>query len=229
MAIANQRLQLEQDVRTALVALESADARLMFLADPAFHPVREQIAIELRALRAVPRLDRQGLALELSSLASAVDSLSLPGAPTRSEKTTISSGAREINGWRSFVSVLWSDLRGLVTIRQGVEAAVPLLAPEQQYFLRTNLRLQLESARLALLQQEPEIYRSALNDASAWLGRYFNAQDAATVAMKKTLKRLLAEQIVTPLPDITTSLFTLRQLLKKLGRTVIPKKSEGNG
>jgi uroporphyrin-3 C-methyltransferase len=229
LAIANRRLQLEQDVRTALAALEIADARLMYLADPAYHPVREQIAIELRALRAVPQADRQGLALELSALASAVDSLSLPGAPKRSEIKSAASGEREINDWRSFISALWSDIKGLVTFRQGVDAAVPLLAPEQQYFLRTNLRLQLESARLALLQKESEVYRSALNDASAWLNTYFEPGDAATQGMKEALGRLQAEKIVTPLPDISTSLHTLRQLLKKQGRTAGPEKPEENG
>lgn len=229
LAIANRRLQLEQDVRTALVALESADARLMFLADPVFHPVREQLAIELRALRAVQQLDREGLALELSSLTSAVETLVLPGAPKRSEKTGLSSEDHEINDWRSFLSAVWRDVKGLVTIRQGADAAMPLLSPEQQYFLRINLRLQLESARLALLQKSPEVYRSTLTDANRWLETYFVSGDAATQSMKKALERLRTEQIVTPLPDITTSLHTLRQLLKKQGRSASQKTSLESG
>ncbi|MCK5639740.1 MAG: uroporphyrinogen-III C-methyltransferase [Gammaproteobacteria bacterium] len=225
LAIANRRLQLEQDVTTALTALESADTRLIFLADPVFHPVREQVAIELRALRAVRQVDREGLALELSSLASAVDSLALPGAPRRSEKTGTPDEKGEINDWRGFLLAVWRDIKGLVTIRQGADAAMPLLSPEQQYFLRSNLRLQLESARLALLQKSPEVYRSALNDATGWLETYFVSEDAATQSMKKALERLRTEHVVTTLPDITTSMLTLRQLLKKQRQSAKQKKS----
>ena len=54
LELAQRRLELERDVRTAIVAMEHADARLSTLRDPALGEVRRLIAAELGALRAVP-------------------------------------------------------------------------------------------------------------------------------------------------------------------------------
>ena len=61
LRIANHRLLLQRDVKTAKVALRSADARLRELADPHYLSVREQIAAELEALEAVPSVDAEGI------------------------------------------------------------------------------------------------------------------------------------------------------------------------
>ena len=59
--IANQRLQIEKDIRGALAALESADEVLRETDDVGVYPVREQLAREIMALRSVTDVDRTGL------------------------------------------------------------------------------------------------------------------------------------------------------------------------
>ena len=81
ITLANSRLMLARDYRTAAVALETAQARLGELGDPKLLKVRRQLADDVAALNAAPRTDLAGLALRLGGLARAVDALPLKTAP----------------------------------------------------------------------------------------------------------------------------------------------------
>src|SRR5690606_32604161 len=71
--------------------------------------------------------------------------------------------------WQS----IWQDLKQAVTIRRLDQPLPPLLAPEQHYYLKQNLRLMLEQASLALLDKNAEVYQASLTKAAAWLTQYF--------------------------------------------------------
>ncbi len=77
LQVANQRLQLQRDVVTAVAALDGADRRLQELADPGLNPVREQLAREAAALNAVAQPDIPGIALALDSLVARLAELPL--------------------------------------------------------------------------------------------------------------------------------------------------------
>ena len=68
LELAQRRVDLERDVRTAIIAMESADARLSTLGDPALGEVRRLLAAELSALRAVPAPDLPHLLARLTSV-----------------------------------------------------------------------------------------------------------------------------------------------------------------
>jgi uroporphyrin-III C-methyltransferase len=87
----------------------------------------------------------------------------------------------------------------------------PLLAPEQEYFLRLNLKLKLESARLALLEDDPVVWRAALREARDWLDRWFDVDETAVSSAADELERLAAAEIRPQRPDISRSLELLRQ------------------
>jgi uroporphyrin-3 C-methyltransferase len=80
LRIANQRLQLQRDVKTAAQALKAADERLRELADPHYISVREQIARDLDAVKAVPAVDVDGLSVRLSAALASLDELPVAGA-----------------------------------------------------------------------------------------------------------------------------------------------------
>ncbi|HKJ76961.1 MAG TPA: uroporphyrinogen-III C-methyltransferase [Gammaproteobacteria bacterium] len=216
LRIANRRLQLEGDVASALEALEAADDRLAGLGEPAYLPVREAIADEITALEAVPQPDLEGLALRLSSLAERAGglptqrpTLTAP-APERPQTT------REVSGWREFLAALWTDIKGLVTIRHERPEGLPLLPPEQHEFLRQNVRLKLETARLALLEGEPATYRSALEEAAAWVERYFDRDRSEVGRMVGALEELQGVEVAPELPDISGSLRRLKEVNQRL-------------
>ena len=90
--IASHRLALAGDVDTAQAILQSADARLREIADPALIPVREQLIADISRLSEFPRTDYSGLALVLGDLARRVRSIAAE--PRRDRRADIGNGQR---------------------------------------------------------------------------------------------------------------------------------------
>lgn len=225
LQVASLRVQLERDVPTASAALSSADQRLQALADPGFTGVREEIARELAALQAVALPDLPGIALTLDTLAAQVRELPLKDAQVRAAAAdTAAVAATDTQGgwWQLTQQVLrtvWDALRSLVVVRHNAAPIGPLLAPEQQFFLYENLRLQLMTARLAALQGETTTYRSSLKTAGTWLDTHFDAQTAAVAAARAELERLAALDIRPTLPDLSMALRLLREQMQQIDTT----------
>lgn len=223
LQVANLRAQLERDVPTAIAALTSADQRLQALSDPGFTGVREEIARERAALQAVAVPDLPGIALTLDTLAADAEQLALKDAqvhaPRTAAPTDAGTQADEQSGWtqrtRRLLTNVWEALRSLVVVRRNDAPVGPLLAPEQQFFLYENLRLQLATARLAALQGESETYRSSLKTAGAWLENHFDMQAAPVAAARSELTRLAGLDIRPVLPDLSASLRLLRQQMQQ--------------
>jgi uroporphyrin-III C-methyltransferase len=211
--IANNRLHLARDIGSALAALRAADRQLNLVGNPNLLPVRRELAQEIAQLEAIEKGDVAGLALKLSSLAESVDRLPLalevknrPAPETEAAKP-----AEETRNWRSSARSLWTDLKSLVRIRRNVEAEKPLLAPEQQYFLRENLRLMLYGAQQGLLQGHVTIYRQNLRTAARWIRDYFDINTQVVASAQTDLDKLLGAKVAGELPDLSASLEALRR------------------
>ena len=100
-------------------------------------------------------------------------------------------------------------LAGIFTVRRTVGDAEPLLSPEQSFFLRRNLELELLSARVALLSDDASVYRASLGAARRWTDQYFDADDPAVGAFAEALQDLEKRRISTDYPDISGSLRVL--------------------
>lgn len=210
MQIANAQLQLAGNPQLARHALELADERILQLANPALTGVRRALSDELRALELMDNPDTAGVTLTLASLADQVDSL-----PLRMEiDIAEDEGAGldpELTGTDRALASLKSAFSNVVSVRRTDEALKPLIAPEAQYFLRANLALQLQAARLAVLRGEQTIYRQSLDDAAAWLAEYYDGESAAVQAALETISDIRGNVFSQSLPDISESLRLLRQ------------------
>lgn len=220
LQMANRRLLLERDVAGAMAAMAAADQRLAFLNDPLLTKVRTLLSEELQALRALPRLDVDGITLELGALSKGVDNLVLAGVAREDGGTA--AVAEESGGWRGFARTLWADIRSLVVIRRHDAGNLPLTTPDQRLLLRQNLRLKLETARLSLLRGHGQAYHAALQEADGWVERFYDAASPATVGMREALGRLAAIEIAPPLPAIDQSLHALREVSARLERSARP-------
>jgi len=215
MRIASHRLLLARDAHSAIAALEAADRRLHDLGDPVWLGVREQVSDEIAALRAMPEVDIEGLALSLRSLAKRAETLPVLGARYRPDDARggRAEGAEPTahgEDWREALEVAWQQIKGLVEVRHNDQPAEPMLAPSLEYFLYQNLRLQLDAARLALLRGEAPLYAESLRSARDWAATYFDQEHASTQAMATELDRLLGVDIAPQLPEVGGALRALR-------------------
>jgi len=106
---------------------------------------------------------------------------------------------------RSMLHQMWSEVRDLVRVTRVDEPEAALLAPEQAYFLRENLKLRLLNARLALLSRQFDTVQADLRDAQASLDRYFDKGSRRVELAREQLRQVAqqARQVTVPRPDAT--------------------------
>ncbi|MDR0776639.1 MAG: uroporphyrinogen-III C-methyltransferase [Azonexus sp.] len=214
LTLAQQQLQLAGNVAVAALALQTADARLARLDKPRYLPLRDALAKDLGRLNAQPFVDVAGISLRLEEIIGRVDELPLlaldrPAAAAKSVPTEAEAGAA---WWRLAAADAWQALRDLIRIQRLDREEPVLLAPEQSFFLRENLKLRLLNARLALLARDHGTFRSELKVAQDWLQRYFAADDPAVKEAQGKLQQLLAADPGADLPSLSDSLAVLVKL-----------------
>lgn len=231
--IASYQAQLNRDAGTALTALETADQRLRDADDPALLKARQALSSDIAALRAVATIDTPGIALLLGQLEQQVAGLPLASqeeAPAAAPAAT--AAATEPSGLERFFLKVWSDIRGLVTIRHnsGPKGSA-ITTPDQRIYLQQNLRLKLEVARLALLQRDTQTFRATIATIRQWLEGYYDTRAPATAAMLASLAPFATLELQPPLPDISNALHALDGWLEQhKGRTKVeaPLKRESS-
>jgi uroporphyrin-3 C-methyltransferase len=200
LLVASQQLQLAGNVKAALIALEAADARLARSDRPQLTQVRRVIAEDIERLKSSPFVDVTGIGLKLERV--------METRPVEGNANAAADTPDE--GWRLLVAEMWGDLLSLVRIQRIDAPETPLLAPDQAFFLRENLKLRLLGARLALLARDQAAYRADLAAAVDWSTRYFDVTAPAVASSIETLNELAESDIQIELPDVSASLDAVR-------------------
>lgn len=233
LRLANQRLLISSDVATALELMEAADKILLELADPRLLPVRKAIADDSAALKLIAALDIDGMFLKLSALGKQVNSLPVISAPKfdaqvfSTESTSddlakqIADGA-EAEGGNDYLDKILAifkrglnEIRGWLVINREDAQIKPMLPPEQQYYLRNNLKLLLNQAQIALLEKRAGPYQSSLENAVDWLEDYFPSGEPAIATTIKDLQTLSAIDIAPDVPDMSNSLMAIKGFINQ--------------
>ena len=210
---ANEQVELNADPGMAIKALAAADDRLKLLSEPQLIPVRQLIAREQAALRAVPEVDITGMAATLTSLSETVSHWPLRRVvPERYEPgrhDAMPQPAKTL--WQRFKTGFESIFKDIITVHHRQKNIEPLLEPNQEYFLRQNLLLRLAAARAALLERDNGAFQNSAKLASQWLQDYFDTRNSSVKAAIQSLAKMQQQQINPKLPDISASLRLLRE------------------
>jgi uroporphyrin-3 C-methyltransferase len=226
LVTADRLARLEGDPQAAYSALEEADRALRNLQDPGWLTVRKAVQAGMTRLEQLPDTDIPGITFRLDSLMDAA--LELPLARAEAPQMGGAEAPAEAAGepaapegfWARFQAALgafWTDVKELVRLRRSEEAVEPLLPPEEAGFLRHNLVLNLQAARLAALRGQPEVYKASLTEAADWVARYFDPESDAVNAMTRSLERLQGQSVSRALPALEEPLRTFRQVRKERG------------
>ncbi|EED7442637.1 uroporphyrinogen-III C-methyltransferase, partial [Salmonella enterica subsp. salamae] len=99
--------------------------------------------------------------------------------------------------------------------------AVPLLAPNQDVYLRENIRSRLLVAAQAVPRHQEETYRQALDNVSTWVRAYYDTDDAATKAFLEEVDKLSQQNITMDLPETLESQAILEKLMQTRVRNLL--------
>ena len=216
--LAQQQAQLTGSVQPLLVALRSAEARLAKLSHPRLAPLQRALTRDIERVKSASVADTPGLLIRLDELARWVDDLPLANAvatpqpkPVTENAVPASSWARAVSAswWEGVLLAVWDDVRSLVRVSRIDRPEAGLLAPEQSYFLRENLKLRLLNARLALLTRDHEAARQDLTQVQLDLERYFDVGSRRGLAAQAAVRQVLADSKQVELPRIDETLAAL--------------------
>ena len=234
LSTASQQLQLAGNVQGALLALQNADRSLSRSDKPQFISVRRAIAADMEKLKATPAVDLAGVAVRLDSVIAQVDTLPLlsdekpllPAAPARAQRGQVQSGQaqtpaapptlgeRMLATWRDWSAEMWNDVRQLIRVRSVNTPEALMLSPDQNYFVRENLKLRLLNARLALLSRDETTFAGDLAAAQETLNKYFDTRARSTQQALAVLRQVRANNLAIELPTLADSLAAVRNYKK---------------
>ncbi len=213
--MAGRKLWLEHDLVSAITLLGNADERIATLNDPSLMPIRKALAEDIAKLKGMPRIDREGLTLKLAALSDQIELLplstvSMPEAKAEPDQA-VSTNPDE---WESNLKKNWVKFtENFVTIRRRDGAVEALLSPQQEIFLRENLKTKLLQAQLSVYREQQALYEDSLDKAQRWLTQYFDTDNSATRYMQGEIDKLKGEQIQIDYPAQFKTQAMLEQVL----------------
>jgi uroporphyrin-3 C-methyltransferase len=227
--VAIQQSAITGSAEPLAAALRQAEERLARMNQPRVERVRRALARDLDRVRAVSSTDIASLTLKLDEAMRSVDDLPLlaqperhsaAAAPAANAAGNAASTAKDLAWWPwlqdrwTLVAVrVWSEVKGLVRVTRIDQPEAMLLAPEQAWFLRENLKLRLLNARLALLSRQFDTAQADLRDAQTALDRYFDRASRRVVVTTDLVRQVAAQarQLSLPRPDETLAALAAAQ------------------
>ena len=215
LRLAQQQTQLTGSPEPLLAALRTADQRLARTPQPRLARLRAAIARDTDRVKAASVTDVPGALARLDELVRQVDELpALNAVPARgplepARRPASAAAPAQPQWWQRWADAVVQEARGLVRVSRIDQPEAVLLAPEQAFFLRENLKLKLLNARLSLLARQIEHARTDVALAAAAMQKYFDPASRRTQAAATQLQQLQAQLKNSELPRIEETLAAL--------------------
>lgn len=205
--LAHLNLALGHNAKTGLTLLQLADRRLAEINDPTAKPVRAALYNTIAALQAIPPVDTTAVLLHLDGLNKQIQTLRL--IPNTITTPVASTKPTATKGWRRFFDATLAHLKNIVIIQNTAAPQAAILPVTATPYLKANIQLQIQEAQLAVLRQQPALYKRKLAQAASWLHTYFK-QNPKTAGIVAALNTLSQKNILPDLPDAMNILNALK-------------------
>ena len=224
--LAQQQAQITGSLQPMVMALHNARQRIERAAQPRLAPLLRALEQDNERLERASVTDTAGLLGRLDEVIRQVDELPLTNrvaeasqmrrtTPTTPPATAAApkTSAPSLPAWQHTLQKAWDGVReqtsGLVRVTRIDRPDAMLLAPEQAYFLRQNLRLQLLNVRLSVLARRLDNARAELSGVGISVGKYFDPTAQRTQKTQEALAQLQTHMRSTEIPELTESLAAL--------------------
>ena len=211
------KLVLDNDVDTAISLLKLADETLVKVNNSQANAIRTAINQDLKQLLSLSSVDQNAVMQKLSQLANTVDELqalnvNFDEAPEKSGKLSDDIADWQQNVEKSATSFLNHFIR--ISPKQSADKK-ELLAPNQDIYLRENIRLRLQLAIMAVPRQQDELYKQSLDAVASWVRSYFDMSAEVTQNFLKSVDELADSSIYVDVPEQLQSLTLLDKYLNR--------------
>ena len=211
------KLVLDNDVDTAISLLKLADETLVKVNNSQANTIRTAINQDLKQLLSLSSVDQNAVMQKLSQLANTVDELqalnvNFDETPEKSGKLSDDIADWQQNVEKSATSFLNHFIR--ISPKQSADKK-ELLAPNQDIYLRENIRLRLQLAIMAVPRQQDELYKQSLDAVASWVRSYFDTSAEVTQNFLKSVDELADSSIYVDVPEQLQSLTLLDKYLNR--------------
>ena len=211
------KLVLDNDVDTAISLLKLADETLVKVNNSQANAIRTAINQDLKQLLSLSSVDQNAVMQKLSLLANTVDELqalnvNFDETPEKSGKLSDDIADWQQNVEKSATSFLNHFIR--ISPKQSADKK-ELLAPNQDIYLRENIRLRLQLAIMAVPRQQDELYKQSLDAVASWVRSYFDTNAEVTQNFLKSVDELADSSIYVDVPGQLQSLTLLDKYLNR--------------
>ena len=211
------KLVLDNDVDTAVSLLKLADEALVKVNNSQANEIRSAINQDLKQLLSLSSVDQNAVMQKLSQLANTVDELQALNVNFDETYKNNDKLSNNITDWqqnieKSATSFLNHFIR--ISPKQNSNKK-ELLAPNQDIYLRENIRLRLQLAIMAVPRQQNELYKQSLEAVSSWVRSYFDTNSEVTQNFLKLVDGLSDTSIYVDVPEQLKSLTLLDKYLNR--------------
>jgi uroporphyrin-3 C-methyltransferase len=211
--LALQQAEVTGNVEPLLAALKAGDQRIARAAQPRLAPLQRAMQRDADRIRTIASGDSGEGLQKVDELMRLVDDLpTLNAVPVRgaSENTALAGVIpADAPWWQRALLMVRQEAQSLLRVSRIDRPEAALVAPEQAFFLRENLKLKLLSVRLALLARQVDTTRTELAAVSATLNKYFDPTSRRTQAAATLLQQLQAQVKATTPPRVDDTLAAL--------------------
>lgn len=226
---AARKLWLEHDALTATTLMQDADQRIAELNDLSLTPIRQAMAKDIQQLKAVKRIDRDGIVLRLNSLQQEVDRLPLANVILpEAQEVAPQQVSGNVGDWQQNLKTSLGDfVSQFITYRKRDGDVIPLLSPAQTFYLQENLKAKLDQAATSVYRENGRLYAESLKTAKEWAERFYNQESSITQSFIATLTNLSQQTIEVSYPENLESQALISDLLdERLRRNLAPLSGE---
>ncbi|MGX8732936.1 uroporphyrinogen-III C-methyltransferase [Legionella pneumophila] len=215
LELAQINVHWSDNFNTSVALLQQADALLKGMNIPKIFTIRQTIAKEIAQLKSISVVDITGILSQLDAAQAAINNLSIQSVVDQQEVLNHITKSEESGktGWRNRLQDSVNFLEKLVVIRRHNENIQPLISPLYESAIKENIRLNLQEAQWAILNNNPAVYQFALNQAIANLKRVFNESSQNTDALIKQLSILQNVKLTQEKPVVGQAIPLINQMI----------------
>ncbi|MEY4448477.1 MAG: putative uroporphyrinogen-III C-methyltransferase [Pseudomonadota bacterium] len=215
MRLAQQQAQLTSSLEPLLAVLKTSQVRLQRASNPRLISIQRAVERDLEMVKSAQIADLPGMLLVLDEMVALADELPLANELHRNTANlakateSVAQPTGPQAWWQLVLDRVMVEARGLLRVSRIDSPEAALLAPEQGFFVRENLKLKLLNARLGLLARQNDAARADMQAVSVSLKKYFDPSSRKTQQALQLLEKAQGLSKGNPIPRLDGSLAAL--------------------